>query len=122
MKRIQTIADIEALKIQSNIAKSFLNVVELEFMNWFEAEGTEESLTSFRLPNHACIYYLEGERDTSFIANQSLFIEYVEKEVTDDCTYFRIGIMNDHEMSVIFFVEGMLDEQFEQSLQERSCD
>jgi hypothetical protein len=118
MKRLQTIADIEELKTRGNIATSFLNVIESEFMDWFEAEGTGESLTSFRLPNHSCMYLLEDDKDTNLIVEQIVNIEFIEKEVTNDCSYFRIGLMNDHQMNLIFFLEGTLDSKYEQWLQQ----
>jgi hypothetical protein len=122
MKRIQTIADVEVLKGNINIPKDYLEIIETEFMNWFEAEGIDESLKSFQLPNHSCIYHLEDKQDTSFITNQILFMEYAEKETVKDCTYYRIGIMSDHQMIVAFFIKGTLDEQFEKYLDQRGID
>lgn len=117
MKIIQTLSDIEELKARGDVDLNYLKVIEEEFINWFESDGNGELLTSFRLPSESCIYHLEGKEDTSFISSQMLSIEYIEKESTEECDYFRIGIMNDNQMSVIYFLKGTFDQYFEQSLQ-----
>jgi hypothetical protein len=118
LKIIQTLSDIEELKARGNVNLNYLRVIEEEFINWFKAEGNAESLTSFRLPNEACIYHLEEKEDASFISSQMLSIEYIEKETSEDCVYYRIGIMNDHQMSLLYFLEGTFGLSFEQWLQQ----
>lgn len=118
MKIIQTLSDIEELKARGNVDLNYLKIIEEEFINWFEAEGNGESLTSFRLQNDSCMYHLEEKEDASFISSQMLSIEFIEKESIEDCGYFRVGIMNDHQMSLIYFLEGTFDSYFEQSLQQ----
>ncbi|PKG24282.1 hypothetical protein [Niallia nealsonii] len=117
MKIIKTLSDIEELKARGNIDFNYLKALEEEFINWFEAEGNGELLKSFRLPNWSCIYHLEEKDDANFIASQMLHLEYVEKESKDNCMYFRIGIMNDHQMILLYFLEGTFDSHFEQWLQ-----
>ncbi|URM33403.1 hypothetical protein LLY41_02660 [Cytobacillus firmus] len=78
MKMIQCIADIEELKARNTIPLPYLQMIESEFLNWYEAEGFDESLISFRLGNHSCIYHLENKEDTSFINNKIHQIEYIE--------------------------------------------
>ncbi|UGB30587.1 hypothetical protein [Metabacillus sp. B2-18] len=116
MKMIQTIADIKELKAMNSIPLGYLKVIENELINWFEAEGECELLTSFRLPSYSCIYHLEDDKDGNFIEDQIINIEFIEKEVTSDCSYYRIGMMNDHQMSLFFFVEGTLSFKNEQWL------
>ncbi|WP_108672461.1 hypothetical protein [Peribacillus acanthi] len=117
MKLIQHLSDIEELKARGSIPIEYLKQIETEFLNWYEAEGMRESLTEFRLPTESCMYHLEEKEDTRFITSQMLNIEYVEKEELNDCTYFRIGLMNDHQMNILFFLEGTIDQQFEKWLQ-----
>jgi hypothetical protein len=50
MKMIQCIADIEELKERGNLPLAYLKAIEQQFLEWYEAEGEGESLTSFRLP------------------------------------------------------------------------
>ncbi|MBG9550261.1 hypothetical protein [Cytobacillus firmus] len=116
MKIIQCIADIEELKSRSTIPLPYLNIIETEFFEWFEAEGNGEPIIAFRLPTHSCIYHLEDEQDTSFIANQILKIEFVEYETAADRKYFRLGLMNEHEMSLVFFLEGTIEQRMEECL------
>jgi hypothetical protein len=44
-------------------------------------------------------------------------IEYVETERMDGMKYFRIGIMQDHQLSVIYFLEGTLPYRTEKWLE-----
>lgn len=117
MKIIRTIADLERLKEMGSIPPEYISVVECDFMDWFEAEGTGESLMMFEMPNHACIYHLEDKNDASFLLNQLINIEFVEKDKIKDCSYFRIGVMNDNVMNLVYFLEGTLDQKFEEWLQ-----
>jgi hypothetical protein len=117
MKIIQTIADIEELKARSTIPFIYLKEIEAQFLEWYEAEGEDDELVKFRLPFPSCIYHLEDQEDASFIADHILEIEYIEKEETEECGYFRIGLMKGHQMSLVYFLEGTLGERFEQWLQ-----
>ncbi|MFD1734995.1 hypothetical protein ACFSCX_00315 [Bacillus salitolerans] len=118
MKMIQHISDIEELKARSSVPIEYIKEIESEFLSWYEAEETGETLIEFRLPTESCMYHLEGKEDAQFIVKQMLHVEYIEKEELVDCSYFRIGIMNDHQMNVLFFVEGTIDKRFEQWLQQ----
>lgn len=116
MKQIQCIADIEELKARSNLPLPYLKAIESQFLEWFEAEGAGESITSFRLPNESCIYHVEGEEDTDFIFSIS-GLEFVEKEEAEGWTYFRIGLMNDHQMNLIYILQDTFDQKIEDWLE-----
>ena len=109
--------DLERLKEMGRIPLEYVSVIESEFMNWFEAEGAGESLMTFEMSHHACMYHLEDNNDTTFLSNQILNIEFVEEEELEDCVYFRIGLMNDHQMNMVYFLEGTLDQKFEEWLE-----
>lgn len=117
MKTIRTFADIEKLKEMGTIPIEYVTAIESEFLDWFEAEGTGESQKEFEMPQHTCMYHLEDNHDIAFLSNQILDIEYVEKEELEDCNYFRIGLMNDHEMNLVYFLEGTLEQRFEEWLE-----
>jgi hypothetical protein len=119
MKRIQSIADIEELKARGTIPHHYLVVIDTQFQEWYEAENTGESLDVFQLPIDSCIYHLEDEKDGGFILDQLIHVEYVEIEEVDGYKYFRIGIMNDHQMNLVFFLEGTLQPRT-QGLRENS--
>lgn len=64
MKTIRTIADIEELKGMSSIPNEYVSVIESEFNDWFEAEGTDESPMKVEISHHDCMYHLEDQGDT----------------------------------------------------------
>lgn len=47
MKRIQCLADLEELKAKGTIPLAYLNIIEKQFFDWFEAEGTGEPIKDF---------------------------------------------------------------------------
>jgi hypothetical protein len=63
MKKIQSIADIEELKARGTISLHYMNVIETQFREWYEAVSTGELLDVFQLPSDSCICHLEDERD-----------------------------------------------------------
>lgn len=113
MKIIRTIADIAELIEKGNIPLSYLSDLKSEFLILYESEGTGESLESFKLSNQACMYHLENEEDTRFLQERILEIEFVDKEKTNECTYFRVGLMNDHQINLVYFLGGTLENKFE---------
>lgn len=118
MKRIRKITDIEELKEMGSIPLDYVTVIESEFITWFEAEGVGDSLDEFEMPQYACMYHLDDKHDTTFLSIQKVNIEFVEKEELKGCAYFRIGIMNDHQMNLVYVLEGILDHDFEEWLEQ----
>jgi len=118
MKRIRTLAEIETIQETSKINHFYIETLKSEFVRWFEAEGAGESMDTFELSGGSSIYHLEDTKDSSFIADNILSIEYVDVGEKEDLTYFRIGLMNDHEMSIIYFIKGTLGDEIEQWLKE----
>lgn len=113
---IQTLSDIEELKARNILPLSYLQVIEKEFHERYEAESTSETITAFRLPHESCIYHLEQEEDEDFLLRHLKDFEYVETERLDGFMYFRIGVMNGHEMNLIYFLEDTLNSELEQWL------
>lgn len=99
MKRIQTLLDIEVLKSRESLPSGYISVIETQFIEWFEADGENDSLDIFELPNHACIYHLE-ESDMKLIMDQITDVEFVETEEVEGWTYFRVGLMQDHQIGL----------------------
>ncbi|MFD2443706.1 hypothetical protein ACFSO7_06875 [Bacillus sp. CGMCC 1.16607] len=104
MRIIQTIADIEELKARTFFPLPFLRAIETQFLEWYEAEGNEEPNLSFRLPYESCIKVAEEEQDVHELFTK-WNIEFVEKEASGGCEYYRIGIMNDHQMSLVYLLQ-----------------
>lgn len=53
MKTIRTIADLKRFKEMGSIPLEYVTAIELEFVDWFRAEGTGESLIIFEMQHHA---------------------------------------------------------------------
>lgn len=113
MKLIQTLADVHALKAQKHLPSFYVEEIESQFLVWYEAENEGEPIDTFSLPSHACIYHLEQEEDEYVIMDDILAIEFVELERVGGDTYYRIGKMLEHEMSIIYFLEGTLSPKIE---------
>ncbi|MED0665950.1 hypothetical protein P4T04_06415 [Bacillus badius] len=117
MKMIQTLADIEVLKVWSTLPLPYIKVIEQQFMERYEAEGNGESITAFRLPTESCLFHLEDDSDTQLLLDYLIKAELVEYKATGDLMYYQISLMNDHQMSLIYFLEGTLSPKIEQWLQ-----
>lgn len=66
----------------------------------------------FRLPAHSCIYHLDEKNDMHFIIDNFIHVEYVETEQVESQMYFRIGLMQDHQMNVLYFMKGTLPKEY----------
>lgn len=116
MKIIQSIADIEKLKERSALPTKYIKIIEDQFLEWYESENEGEPLVSFRLPNHTCMYHLENENDGEFIYKQLIHLEFVDVEENEEVKYLRMGIMDDHQMHLVYVLEGTLEPSFEEWL------
>ena len=108
MKRIQTYADIKALK-EGNLPSFYTKEIEQLFLGMFKADGEGESLYTFSLPTHACIYHLNQSDDKHWLFGLMQQVEFIEVEEK----YFQIGIMEDHQMNIVYFLKGTFSEQIE---------
>lgn len=119
MKVIQTLADVQALEREEEHLPSFyVEEIENQFRLWYEAENNGEDIEAFSLPSSACIYHFNDANDARRMLESYVNdIEYVETERIDGMKYFRIGIMQDHQLSVIYFLEGTLPYRTEKWLE-----
>lgn len=117
MQRIQSIADIQQLQQKQQFPNPYLEILYQQFKQWFEATSEYDDLLTFQLPTYACIYHLDNEEDTGFLMDQIIHVEYVETDKVDGMKYFRIGLMQDNHMSLIFFPEGTLAPKIEKWLE-----
>lgn len=113
MKRIQTMADVHALIADEQLPSFYVREIKDQFIMWHEAESEGESIDSFCLSNHSCIYHLDKEEDMHLIIDNFIDVEYVETEKIEKQMYFRIGLMQDHQMSIIYFLAGTLPRRVE---------
>lgn len=111
MKKIRTMFDMCELRISSKTPRPYIKVIEEEFLVWYKTEGRAETLASFVLSEQSCIKLLETKKDVEFLMNQLFNIEYVDKGIKEEVQYYRIGIMNDHQMIVVFSLEEVLDKE-----------
>lgn len=109
MKRIQTYADIEMLEQEEKLPVFYIDEIKRQLLGIYEAEGENESLTTYSLPNYACIYHLNKSDDKQWLFEKIQQFEFVEVEKG----YYRIGIMEDHQMSLVYFLKGTFSEKIE---------
>src|SRR5699024_8437186 len=110
MKKIQTMADIQALQHSKKLPSFYVEEIKHQFLMWYEAESDGESLHEFCLPPHSCIYHVDEVGDINGFTELLKKKEYVDVEKTDGQKYFRIGYMDDHEMSIVYLLEKNLPE------------
>lgn len=117
MKVIRTLADVHSLKDDERLPSFYFKEIYNQFLGSFEAMADDEDIDSFSLPAHACIYHFNHESDWQMLPKLVNNIEYVDTVIADGVKYFRIGVMQDHEMSVIYFIEGTLPYKTEKWLE-----
>lgn len=117
MKVIRTKADVLALKADEHLPSFYVDEIYQQFIGSYEAENEGESLDEFSLPPHACIYHFDKEEDMQMLVDNVGALEYVDVDKVEGKRYFRIGLMQDHEISVIFFLEGTLPYKTEKWLE-----
>ncbi|WP_156505903.1 hypothetical protein [Bacillus sp. SJS] len=118
MERVTRFLNISELETKGTFPHLFIDIVKMQFLDWYKAEGTGESLEDFCLSSSSCIYILETEKDDQFLLQNLLDIEFVEREECKGCVYFRIGFMNDHQMNLVYFLEGSIGDRLEKWLQQ----
>ncbi|MBS4207118.1 hypothetical protein [Bacillus sp. FJAT-50079] len=116
MKRIQRMKDVHVLKTRKHLPSFYVEEIENQFLMWYEAENEGESLKEFSLLNHSCIYHFDKEEDMQMLVDYIGDVEYVEVENVAGKKYFRIGLMQDHHISIIYFLEGTLPRKTERWL------
>lgn len=117
MKIIRTLADVQSLKNDEHLPSFYVEEIRKQFLGTYEAVAESESIDDFSLPPYACIYHFNEESDLEMLVKLTRNIEYVDTEVIDGTKFFRIGIMQDHEMSVIYFLENTLPYKTEKWLE-----
>jgi|SRR5699024_1175135 len=117
MKVIRTLADVQSLENDEHLPLFYVEEINNQFVWSYEAESDGEELEAFTLPLHACIYHFNHEDDLQMLVKHVNNIEYVDTEIVEGTKYFRIGIMHDHEIFVIYFLEGTLPYKTEKWLE-----
>lgn len=117
MKTIPTLADVQSLKDDEHLPSFYVEEIYNQFLCTYEAVAEGEAIDDFSLAPQACIYHFDEESDLEKLVAFTENIEYVDTEVVHGKKYFRIGIMQDHEISVIYFLEGTLPYKTEKWLE-----
>lgn len=113
MKLIRTMADVHALKAEEHLPSFYIEEIKNQFLMWYEAENEGESVDDFSLLHDSCIYHFDEEEDMHLIMDCIADVEYVEVENIEGKNYFRIGLMQDHQLTIIYFLEGTLPRRIE---------
>lgn len=117
MKVIQTLADVQSLKNDERLPSFYFEEIYNQFLWTYESVAEGEAIDDFSLAPHACIYHFDDGKDLQMLVEFAENIEYVDTGVVKGIKYFRIGITQDHEMSVIYFLEGTLPDKTEKWLE-----
>lgn len=117
MKKIQTMSDLHELKQQEHVPKQYVDEIEFQFLAW-QKELNEDVLDEFGLPPEACMYHFDRGEDVKILLHHVHEIEYVEMECIENSTFFRVGLMQDHQMSLIFVLADYLPEDIKEWLYE----
>ncbi len=117
MKVIRTMADVQSLKDDGHLPSFYIEEIYNQFLGTYEAVAVSEKIDDFSLDPNACIYHFDRESDLEMLVRLTGNIEYVDVEIIDGTKFFRIGIMQDHEMSIICFLENTLPYRTEKWLE-----
>ncbi|GAA4067324.1 hypothetical protein [Amphibacillus indicireducens] len=117
MIKIQTMADVHALEADEQLPSLYVEEIKNQFLIWYEAENEGESLDEFSLPSYSCIYHFDREEDMQVLIDHMNALEFVDVEKIEGQKYFRIGLMQDHQMSLIYFLERTLPRKTERWLE-----
>lgn len=108
MRIIQTLADVQALANDEHLPTFYIEEIKSQFLLWYESENDGEKVHEFTLPPHTAIYHLNQREDAKMIEEHVGDIEFTDIGRMGEMKYFRIGIMCDHQMSVIYVLKGTL--------------
>src|SRR5699024_492421 len=117
MKVIRTMADVQSLKDDGHLPSFYIEEIYNQFLGTYEAVAESEKIDDFSLDPNAFIYHFDRESDLEMLVRLTGNIEYVDVEIIDGTKFFRIGIMQDHEMSIICFLENTLPYRTEKWLE-----
>lgn len=117
MKEIQTIADLNALKQQEHIPNHYVEEIIQQFLAW-QRELSDEELESLQFPLQICMYHLDNQEDAEILLNLKHDIEYVNLEKIEGTKFFRIGLMQEHQISLLFVLENILSKEIKKWLYE----
>lgn len=116
MQMIQSLADLEMLKILYKLPSEYTKVIEQHLMKRYEVDGIGENVLGFRLPNKACIYHLTKANDEPVLLKQIKNFQYVEVKQADNKRYFEVKVKQDQDVNLYLFLEGTLNPWTEQWL------
>jgi ribosomal protein L4 len=116
MQMIQSLADLEMLKILYNLPSEYTKVIEQHLMKRYEVEGNSKNVLGFRLPDEACIYHLTNENDEHELLQHINNYQYVKVKSITEKNYFEIKVVVDGYVNIYLFLEGTLDSWTEQWL------
>ncbi|MFV2046289.1 hypothetical protein ACEWK1_02830 [Metabacillus sp. YM-086] len=122
MKIIQCLADIEAIKVFGEVPVALMKEIEQDFLGIYEMENIEEELFHFRLSMRQALFVLEKGDDVLGKLDQPFQLEYMERLVAEDLTFYRCAIRNDYELQLYYSVVGTHDQEVEDWLLEQSQD
>ena len=116
MQMIQSLADLEMLKILYNLPYEYSKVIEQHLMERYEVEGNGGNVLGFRLHDESCIYHLTKEDDEHELLQHINNFQYVKVNRLGDKNYFEIKVVVNDDVNIYLFLEGTFDSRTEQWL------
>ncbi|MGE5661551.1 MAG: hypothetical protein ACM3X1_04815 [Ignavibacteriales bacterium] len=119
MKIIKGHVDVELLKEENSLPQAFVEFLENEWMELYEAYSDGESLEEFSLELHGMqIVFEKGDRLAEGFG-EVIFPEYVEKIRFKDIELYRMYVMEAEDYGKLYYsIVGTLDDASEAFLQE----
>lgn len=106
MRIINTLSDIQELRLASAFPVSFIGYIEEQWLGLFEEQREEQdTMHSFSLGSHGQIIIFEpGDNGYSPSGRiDSLWVEYVDEVHLENVTIYRIGVLLDNDIMVLLF-------------------
>lgn len=124
MRIIKTLSDIKEIKLTSSFPLPLISYVEEQWLGLFEEQREEQdTIHSFSLGSHGHIIIFEpGDNGyTSLGQLESLWVEYVDEIHLGSISLYRIGVLIDNDVMVLFFsIKDTFSDEIESWLAEQA--
>jgi len=119
MQIIKGFLDLELLRENATLTSSFLDYLETEWMEFYEAYSDGVPLEEFSLELHGMQIVLESGDSLPEGMGETIFPEYVEKISLDDVDIYRMYVMEAEDYGKLYYsFVGSLDDESEATLGE----
>ncbi|MBB2483131.1 hypothetical protein H5P36_23530 [Bacillus sp. APMAM] len=104
MELILDMRDLHRLKAE--IPSELFNYLEQEFKDLYEYYSFNQDLEDFILEQNQSMVILQTDDEIESILQDPLEIEFVEKVVKGQLSFYRIGVRNAGEIQIFYCIEN----------------